>query len=303
VYYWSYGNGAIGEGREVKYQYDKAGDYEICLKVVSGVLSNTADPACTKAVCKKVTIGSSCDLDADFIFETVGNIVKLTAKSTIGDAAKYYWSFGNGAAGEGREVKYQYDKPGDYEICLKVVSVLSNTAAQACTKSICKKVSVNTSNNDCNLKIDFNYKTLGLTGIFSAFSNDDSARYYWYVSGQNVQYTGQEITIPFVKDGSYEVCLIAVDGAEKCKLQICKKVPVGNKIKIYPNPAADVLNVASEQIINTALIYNHANELMISFAINQTFGSIDISSLEEGMYIISLQLIDGTVISERFYKK
>ncbi|MBC7884210.1 MAG: PKD domain-containing protein, partial [Saprospiraceae bacterium] len=153
-YYWQIANQTSQyNGIEVKIPFEKAGVYEVCL------IALNQSETCKVLVCKKVEIGATCGWEADFTYENDGNIIKLTAKSTVGDAAKYYWSFGNGATGEGSEVKYQYDKAGNYEVCLKIVSgILSNTAGTACTKSVCKKVTIGTS---CDWEADFTFENTG----------------------------------------------------------------------------------------------------------------------------------------------
>jgi hypothetical protein len=54
----------------------------------------------------------------------------------------YNWTFGNGKSSVGRESKVEYEKNGEYEICMKVIS-------GTCTLTKCKSVKVNgnTSNN------------------------------------------------------------------------------------------------------------------------------------------------------------
>jgi len=303
-YYWSFGDGTSGDGSETKHQYVKPGNYEVCLKVIGPAISNT-NPGCITTICKKVSINSksACDTKADFTFTIESNVVKVVAKSGFGNAAKYYWSFGDGSSGDGSETKHQFVKPGDYEVCLKVIgpSIASNTNP-TCITTICKKISVNTK-NACELKADFTYKTDGNTVSFTARSNDENAAYYWYARELNLELKGKDVRFQFDKQGSYEICLIVVNGAETCKTQVCKKVAVGSRILVYPNPARDVINISSDQKILKASIYNQLNELMRSAILDETYGTINIESLPEGMYLLSLEMEDGYPSSQRFYKK
>ncbi|MGB4840687.1 MAG: PKD domain-containing protein, partial [Saprospiraceae bacterium] len=295
-YYWTFGNGASSEGRESKYQYEKPGEYQICLKVytsgctvaecksvkilpvitvgcalkvefqtkvdgTTGIfLASSNDPkakyywhvggqnvqyegneikipfekegiyevclvgvdsaqTCKVQLCKKVEIVKNCNLGVDFGFTIDGFVVKLLGKSIVGTNAKYSWSFGDGISDDGIEVKHQYEKAGNYEICLKVVT-------PDCIVPICKKVQIGSISDTCSLKISYEYKIDGNTVYVNANSNDEKALYYWVVTGQNRTFEGKETKIAFEKSGIYEVCLIGVDGSKSCKVQVCKKIEV-----------------------------------------------------------------------------
>jgi len=304
-YYWSFGDGTSGEGSETKHQYDKSGDYQICLKVVGLAISTTSDRNCITTICKKISVNSNpaCDVRADFTYTIERDVIKFMAKSGFGNAAKYYWSFGDGTSGDGSETKHQFVKPGDYEVCLKIIgpSTASNTNP-ACITTICKKISVNTK-NACELNADFTYKMDGKTVSFTARSNDENAAYYWFARELNLELKGKDVRFQFDKEGSYEICLIVVNGYETCKTQVCKKVAVGSRVLVYPNPATDVINITSDQKILKASIYNQLNELMRSAILDETYGTINIESLPEGMYLLSLEMEDGYPSSQRFYKK
>jgi PKD repeat protein len=285
-------------GKDAKFAVPAQGSYEVCMTAVNGAQN------CKERVCKKVEVKGPCALQADFALTQHGDVVVLMAKSTAGDAAKYYWSLGNGTSLEGKDAKYQYPKSGDYEICLKVVqSTAVSTTANACSVTICKKVRVDGNTADCPLKADYSYVTNGKTVNFAAVSNDANATYNWYVPWQNTPLTGKDVQITFEKEGTFDVCLVVLDAKNVCKVKVCKKVTAGSKIRVYPNPASDVINVASDTKIIQALIYNQYNELKLTAQVQSTEGSIDITSLADGVYIITLELADGAKISQKFLKR
>lgn len=220
-YLWSVsGQNAQYTGKEVKITFENNGSYEVCLVVIN------KDQDCKIQICKRIEIGTTCNADVDFIYETSGNIIKVHARSNASANVKYFWSFGNGATAEGQTVRYKYEKPGIYEICLKIVLEDITNPNEVCTKTICKKITINELNSECNIKADFNVKTDGLTALLSGVSSEPDASYTWYVNGLKGQYSGKDVKIPFPKEGVYEVCLIVVNRAQTCKVQICKKVEV-----------------------------------------------------------------------------
>jgi len=220
-YLWSVsGQNSQYNGKEVKITFEKDGTYEVCLIVVN------QEENCKIQICKKIEIGNICNVDLDFIYETSGNVIKLLGRSNAGANAKYVWSFGNGETGEGKNIRYKYEKPGIYEICLKIISEDPLSPDKTCSKTICKKVTINVPSTDCNIKADFSVKTDGLTALFSGTSSEQDAKYLWYVNGLTGQYSGKDVKIPFLKEGVYEVCLIVVNRAETCKVQVCKKVEI-----------------------------------------------------------------------------
>ena len=297
-YFQVSGSNALITGKEAKLTIPAFGTYEVCMTALNGAQN------CKERICKKVEVKGPCALQADFAITQNGDVVGLVAKSTAGDAAKYYWSMGNGVSLEGREVKYQYPKTGDYEICLKVVqTVVASTAANTCYATICKKVSTGPSTTACQLKADYSYVTSGKTVNFAAVSNDKDATYTWYVPWQNTPYTGKDVQITFEKEGTFDICLIVTDAASVCKVKVCKKITSGSKIRIYPNPAVDVINIASDTKVEKARIYNQYNELKLTATIGSTEGNIDITGLADGVYIITLDMADGTVVSQKFLKK
>jgi hypothetical protein len=133
----------------------KAGIYEVCVKAFSG--------NCEAKLCKRVEIGATCNLGADFTYSTDSSgIVKVVGKSALGDTAKYYWTFGNGTSADDKEAKNQYEKSGEYQICLKVLKpAITASGVQSCTQAVCKTVKVIVKAAPCNLKVETESKTEG----------------------------------------------------------------------------------------------------------------------------------------------
>ena len=298
TYYWTDNtNNVQYKGKEIKITSQNK-EYEICLTVVN------KEETCKARVCKKIQFSNPCSLELDFGYLIANNIIKLTAKSTAGNAAKYTWTLGDGSRGDGQELKHEYKNRGFYEVCLTATFNLATTTAdKLCTKTLCKKIEIGTTKtDDCAFKADFTYLINGNIVSLIGRSSDPNAKYQWYSQNTKTNITGKEARMQFDKAGVYEVCMIAVDESEKCKVHICKKIPIGSRIRVYPNPANDIINVSSDQLIKEYFIYNQAKELKLKGTANAEHIDIDITLLQDGVYHIKTTFEGGTFLSQRFYK-
>lgn len=80
---------------------------------------------------------------------------------------------------------------------------------------------------------------------------------------------------------------------------------IDDKLKIYPNPASDVLNVSivsPDAELNVISIYNHAGELIREFDLNVTNGAwnfeIDVEKYAKGLYSIQYRNTKSTIIKK-----
>ncbi|MFT6698809.1 MAG: hypothetical protein ACJAVD_000293 [Porticoccaceae bacterium] len=65
-------------------------------------------------------------------------------------------------------------------------------------------------------------------------------------------------------------------------------------VSMYPNPAADRLNISASNTIKNASIFNILGKKVMSLEINKNSESIDVSSLASGIYLIKYQLDNAT---------
>jgi hypothetical protein len=72
------------------------------------------------------------------------------------------------------------------------------------------------------------------------------------------------------------------------------------KIKLYPNPVVDVLQLTSEISCNTLKIFDTTGKMVKQVYSN--FNSIDLSELPKGVFLIEITLVDGTVLREKLMK-
>jgi hypothetical protein len=73
------------------------------------------------------------------------------------------------------------------------------------------------------------------------------------------------------------------------------------KIKVYPNPVSDILNITSEKVvIESVSVYSLAGQQLISPTEN--FENIDVSSLSEGIYLLEIYTENGRQV-QKFIKE
>jgi len=65
-----------------------------------------------------------------------------------------------------------------------------------------------------------------------------------------------------------------------------------NNISLYPNPANNVINLQSNVLINELVIYNTLGQKMISNTPTQENTSVDISSLQSGIFFVKVKWND-----------
>lgn len=230
-WYWTFGDDSTAQIQNPSHTYKDSGTYEICLTVQG---NNDAD-----TTCKKVTI--DCPLvTSDFIFspDSAQPTVEFTNQSSTSFELK--WDLGNGETVTGENPSYNYEKGGDYEVCLKATNECGNS------DSLCKTVEVNcpevTSDftiNENGLNVNFTYEGLNGDGL------------NWYF-GDNNSDTGSNVTHTYENEGEYDICLIALNECGSSDTS-CKTVELESTSKgfgdqkvalnIYPNPVKNQLQI------------------------------------------------------------
>ena len=73
-------------------------------------------------------------------------------------------------------------------------------------------------------------------------------------------------------------------------------------ITIFPNPAQNTLNVRSENVIESLVIYNNLGQEITRNLVNSKNHNLDISNLQTGFYIVNFS-INGIMTSYNFIKE
>tara|TARA_R110002124_G_scaffold5301_1_gene33225 strand:- start:242433 stop:246335 length:3903 start_codon:yes stop_codon:yes gene_type:complete len=72
--------------------------------------------------------------------------------------------------------------------------------------------------------------------------------------------------------------------------------------KFYPNPVSDVLNVSYTENINTVTVYSLSGKLLFTETLNTTNGTITMSGLASGLYILEAQTDASNLVFKVFVK-
>lgn len=227
-WYWYFGDQATSREENPSHQYFYAGEYDVCVKVV-------VNDNCTGAICKTIRVekgalGGSCNLDAQWKYEISGKMITAKAWSNATTAATYAWSFGDNQTGLGNEVRHEFNENGDYEVCLTVTQPSATATGQSCTEKVCKKITIGSAQNPCDLKADFTFELSGNNLVAKATSNaGNSGKYLWKIS-DGTALEGTEIKHEFKEKGDYEVCLNvskpATTVSQPCSVTVCKKLSI-----------------------------------------------------------------------------
>lgn len=73
-------------------------------------------------------------------------------------------------------------------------------------------------------------------------------------------------------------------------------------VSLYPNPTQNTLNISAKETIQSATVFNILGKKLKTVEMNKTSGSIDVSSLNSGVYFVKYS-INGAVGSAKFIKQ
>ena len=71
-----------------------------------------------------------------------------------------------------------------------------------------------------------------------------------------------------------------------------------NSVKIYPNPANDLVNVKASSAINSVEIYDVQGRILTTNLFNETSGSLDLSKYSSGIYYLKIKTNEGSKVEK-----
>ncbi|MCK4424208.1 PKD domain-containing protein, partial [Candidatus Bathyarchaeota archaeon] len=206
-YTWSFGDGAIGDGKIVTHSYADNGTYEVELTVVdSDGLTDIESDSIT--VLNRPPVASFTE-SAETAY--VGDAITFNASESHdpdGYIVSYFWNFGDGAKATGVTVDHAYDDDGSYAVTLTVTDDDGATASAVALKII--------SNRSPTAAFTYKAKTAysGEAIRFDASASFDPDGYitsYFWTFGDGTNATDIIVTHVYADDGSYMVTLTVTD--------------------------------------------------------------------------------------------
>ncbi|MEZ4721529.1 MAG: PKD domain-containing protein [Flavobacteriales bacterium] len=237
VQYWDFGDGfGWSDEFEPTYSYAIPGQYTVCLSVY-----DTLSWSCYDEYCEDILVtsggGGGGPCVANYTYEQEELSVSFTNASS--GYQFLAWDFGDGSGPVFDENPvYAFAEPGEYEVCLTVVSIFP-----PCTNTYCQTITVY--EYTCEPDFSYSFNTQNQFSFFNTTTVGNVTSVLWSFGDGNTSTFDQPIYY-YNSPGVYNVCLTTYDEGNECGV-VCKDVevyPVGvgelnskPEFKVFPNPS------------------------------------------------------------------
>lgn len=295
------------------------GSYTCCITDINGCTS------CDSVIVQYAS-SSSCAISFNASFLSGGWVIFNATVTGANSSASVSWNFGDLTTGSGMYPWHQYAASGQYIVCATVLDSISQ-----CTATVCDTISVNITPQMCdaNFFVQLDSANPNQAWIYNLSTGSSTMTYQW-LWGDNTMDTSAYASHVYQQTGSYNLCLIVVDAANSCTDTMCQlllvprltqqaaQVPfyvnvvppvftgiadpaVSQQWSLYPNPAGNELNAGGDLSANaTYLITDVSGRTVMSGTL--TVKTMDVSSLQSGVYIFTLVHENGLSESKRFIR-
>ena len=279
----------VGKDGTILYSSNGGNSYTQQTSGITSNLNKVVIPSCEYAI----AIGAGGEILKNTIsqpttsnFSTTLNYLTMTFNNTSINGQNYSWNFGDGDTSNLENPTHIYEQ-GNYLVCL----TSSNCSSMS---EFCDSITVDSCLSVNEPSASFSYDS----GSIFTFNNSstDAISYIWDFGDGNI--SSEENPSNDFDIGSYFVCLTA---SNSCMVtsQICDSITISepnsimetkNIIKIYPNPANDVIKILGIENDFNIKIFNSLGKLVFEDNEINKENNIDISSLTKGTY--NLKVID-----------
>ncbi|MFP3594414.1 T9SS type A sorting domain-containing protein [Chryseobacterium sp. SIMBA_038] len=76
-----------------------------------------------------------------------------------------------------------------------------------------------------------------------------------------------------------------------------------DNLKVFPNPVQDILNVSFDKNILSVTVYSTAGQQVLTKTINDNKGTVDVSTLPSGIYMVKVNAVNNTVKTVKVIKR
>ena len=253
---WDFGDGTGSSEENPIHQFDAAGSYDVCLKMIVF----TGVECCEKTECRTITVANcadqGCKAELGFTYSYDNDLRCLNSFSgytsyTNAEVIGWFWDFGDGNTGVGQNPQHIYAADGTYVVCVNIV--LKNGNGECCVYQACNRVSTagckeilsdnpkpsyTTVDNagSCGVSAEANYAVSDENCKLISFKNNSvfssgmqPIAWRWRF-GDGTYSSEQHPTHEYTASGQYQVCLEVIAAGEKgcCIEEHCFIVNVQN---------------------------------------------------------------------------
>jgi len=166
--------------------------------------------------------------------------------------------------------------------------------------------------NSCNIIDTIEVKQAEVLANLTVFGNnlelnitEGTSPYTISWEGSNGFTAGNVTTLTNLADGSYSATVVDANGCLKTVNALVNTVGIANmspiKFALYPNPASDILNLESEEMIDEVKIMDLAGRTVLTSSnIANSSAQINISGLNFSSYFIQIKSSNGTSMVKSF---
>ena len=141
----------------------------------------------------------------------------------------------------------------------------------------------------------------------NAVCDQPNVEYSWDVRSASGNNTYDGDTLDLTVSTTTDILLTVTNTQTGCESQQWLVVVVGVgiedagviEVSIYPNPTTRTINIACDQPVREAAIFNTIGQMVEHTVMNGT-NTVDVASLAKGSYMLRLTLQDGQTVSRKF---
>ncbi len=217
--FWNFDNGNTSSLTNPIDTFINNGSYNVCLTV--------SDSLCTSTFCDTIVVTTGNPCYANFATSINGLTLNLTPYSTSDNGAiKNYWDFGDGNTSIttlNDTLSHNYAAPGTY-----TVSLAMNDTISWCGDTLYQTVTISA---PCGAVANYSF-TYGSNGDvnFTSLSTGSFTSEDWSFGDGTPPDSSSNPTHNFLLNGTYQVCLTAIDSNQGCTVTYCDTVTVTNAI-------------------------------------------------------------------------
>ncbi|MBK7762639.1 MAG: PKD domain-containing protein [Bacteroidetes bacterium] len=323
--YWDFGDGTTlmqyaGGFTIVTHTYTAPGTYNACLTMWGHQLGSTTVLTCTG--CQTFTVTGPPPCNASFNFVQAGNTVSFTSTSSgPGVITSNVWVYGDASPnGTTANPVHTYPGPGQYIVCH---TISGGTSAGVFTCTTCDTITIASPPPPCIATANYSTTISGLTVNFnntSSCTNCMSQINSWDFGDGTLPSLLPSPSHTFATGGTYNVCLTlaALDSnGTPCTDTLCKLItvvgPSGvtehhlHTLDFYPNPAGNSIafNLPVNEQIQSIEVFDLTGRMISevpSILTSTQEVSLNIQSLETGLYMVKVQMQSMRSFSGKFLK-